>query len=42
MSELTSFFEKQALLFKKIIFVGDINISMLLSNDASRNRIFFG
>ena len=36
-SELTSFFEEEALLFKKIIIVGDIIISVLLSNDASSN-----
>ena len=36
-SELTSFINEKVLLFKNLIIVGDINISMLLSNDASRN-----
>ena len=41
-SELTSsFIEEKALLFKNLLIVGDINISMLLSNDASRNWISF-
>ena len=41
LSELTSFFEEKELLFKKLLIVGDINISMLLSSDASRNWISF-
>ena len=38
--EITLFFEKE-LLFKKLIFVGEIYISLLLSNDESRNWISF-
>ena len=38
-SELTSFFEKA--LFKKVVIIGEINISMLILNDASRNWISF-
>ena len=38
---LTSFIEEKVLLFKILLIVGDINISMLLSNDASRNWISF-
>ena len=34
--ELTSFIEEKVLLFKNLLIVGDSNISMLLSNDASR------
>ena len=41
LSELTSFSEEKAFLFKKILIVGDIKISMLLSNDASKNWISF-
>ena len=40
LSELTSFFEEKELLFKKLLIVDDIYISMLLSNDALRNWIF--
>ena len=36
---LTSFFEEKAL-FKKLLTVDDINISMLLSNDVSTNWFF--
>ena len=39
--EITSFFEEKELLFKKLIIVGDIYISKLLSNDASGNWISF-
>ena len=41
LSDITSFIEEKALLFKKLLIVGDIEISMLLSNDASRNTISF-
>ena len=40
-SELTSFIEEKVLLFKNLLIVGDLNFSMLLSNDASRNWISF-
>ena len=40
-SELTLFIEEKALLFKNLLTVGEINISLLLSNDASKNRISF-
>ena len=40
-SELTLFIEEKVLLFKFFFMVGDINISMLLSNNASRIRISF-
>ena len=40
-SELTSVFERKRCSLKKNIIVGDINISMLLSNGASKNWIFF-
>ena len=36
-SELTSFIEEKVLLFKNLLILGDINISMLLSNDLSRD-----
>ena len=39
-NELTTFFEK-ALLFKNLLTLGNINISMLLSNNASSNWISF-
>ena len=38
-SELTSSIEQKVLLFKNLLIVDDFNISMLLSNDASRNWI---
>ena len=42
LSELTSFIEEKVLLFKNSLIVGDINISMLLSNDAPKLDFFFG
>ena len=38
--KLTSFIEEIVPLFKNLLIVGDINFSMLLSNDAPRNSIF--
>ena len=40
-SDLTSCIEEKALLFEKLLIVGDINVSMLLSNDSSRNWCSF-